>query len=180
MGAAWVHWVSPTGLGGVVPVTATIDPVPHVLIAADASWVLDEVRAALGGADTTFTVCRSGKDVVAAASSDTPDLAVLDLQIGAMGGMAVCMALRLEESAGRLPYVPVLMLLDRAADLHLARRSGAEGWLVKPLDALRIGRAAATILDGGVVQEGLPASPPAAPATPAGDDEPAGTPAATG
>ena len=43
----------------------------------------------------------------------TPDLVVVDLQIGSMGGMAVTMGLpRLDESAGTLPHVPVLMLLD--------------------------------------------------------------------
>ena len=63
---------------------------------------------------------------------------MLDLQIGNMGGIAVTMDLRLEESGDRLPHVPVIVLLDRKADLHLARRSGADGWLVKPLDALRL------------------------------------------
>jgi CheY-like chemotaxis protein len=63
-----------------------------------------------------------------------------------MGGMAVTMALRLDESAGRLPHVPVLMLLDRQADLHLAKRSAADGWIVKPLDALRLQRAVDDIL----------------------------------
>jgi hypothetical protein len=48
------------------------------------------------------------------------------------------------------------MLLDRAADTFLARRAGAEGWLVKPLDSLRLRRAATTILQGGAVYEGLP------------------------
>ena len=41
------------------------------------------------------------------------------------------------------------MLLDRRPDVFLARRSGAEGWLVKPLDPLRLRRAAAALLDGG-------------------------------
>ena len=81
---------------------------------------------------------------------------MLDLQIGNMGGMAVCMNLRLDESGGRLPHIRVLMLLDRAADTFLARRAGAEGWLVKPLDSLRLRRAAATVLRGGTVYEGLP------------------------
>jgi hypothetical protein len=49
------------------------------------------------------------------------------------------------------------MLLDRFADLHLARRSGAEGWLVKPLDSLRLRRAADALLGGGTSTEGLPA-----------------------
>ena len=42
-----------------------------------------------------------------------PDLVVLDLQIGNMGGIAVAIDLRLEEAAGRLPEVPILLLLDR-------------------------------------------------------------------
>ena len=129
---------------------------PHILIAADAEWVIDDVRSALETPDTTFVVCRRGQDVARAAKNQTPDLAVLDLQIGNMGGMAVCMNLRLEESGGRLPHIRVLMLLDRAADTFLARRAGAEGWLVKPLDSLRLSRAARTILKGGTVYEGLP------------------------
>ncbi len=118
----------------------------HILVATDADFVLDAVVAALSGPDTTFTVCRNGRDVAGVVEARTPDLAILDLQIGSMGGMAVTMALRLDESAGRLPHVPVLMLLDRTADLHLARRSAANGWIVKPLDALRLQRAVDDIL----------------------------------
>ena len=50
---------------------------------------------------------------VPAATEKAPHLVVLDMQIGNMGGMAACMALHLEESGGRLPHLPVLMLLDR-------------------------------------------------------------------
>ena len=72
------------------------------------------------------------------------------------------MTLRLDESGGRLPHVRVLMLLDRIADLFLARRAGAEGWLIKPLDSLRLRRAATTIMGGGTIYEGLPADTPCA------------------
>lgn len=114
----------------------------HILLATDAQWVLDEVRAALGAPDTSFVVCSDGRDVSRAIKQRTPDLAVLDLQCGSMGAMAVAMDLRLDHSDGRLPMVPVLMLLDRVADVHLAKRSGAQGWLIKPLDSLRLRRAA--------------------------------------
>jgi len=80
--------------------------------------------------------------------NEAPDLVVVDLQMGSMGGMAVCMDLRLEESGGRAPHVPVLMLLDRRADVFLARRAGAEGWVIKPLDAMRINRAVVRLLAG--------------------------------
>ena len=41
------------------------------------------------------------------------------------------------------------MLLDRRPDVFLARRSGAEGWLVKPLDPIRLRRATTALLAGG-------------------------------
>ena len=97
----------------------------------------------------------TAKPRAGAVKDKRPDIAVLDLQIGTMGGMAVTMTLRLEESGGRLPHVPAIMLLDRRADLHLARRSGADGWLIKPLDSLRLRRAVKVVLDGGIYHEGL-------------------------
>lgn len=117
----------------------------HILIATDAQWVLNEVVAALGSPETSFTVCTNGRDVTEAVTARTPDVAVLDSQIGSMGGFAVTMDLRLDQTGGRLPHIPVLMLLDREADVQLARRSGADTWLVKPLDALRLRRAATAL-----------------------------------
>jgi len=125
----------------------------HVLLATDAQWVVDDLVAALGGPETSFTVCRNGRDVTGVVKARTPDLAILDLQSGSMGGMAVTMNLRLDESSGALPYIPVLMLLDRTADVFLAKRSGADGWLIKPLDALKIQRAVDAILNPPVEAE---------------------------
>lgn len=132
----------------------------HILLATDATWIVDEVTAALGDDDVHFTICRDGRAVADEVARRLPDLAILDLQVGSMGGMAVAMALRLDESAGALEHVPLLMLLDRFADLHLARRSGVDGWIVKPLDALRLRRAADAVAAGGRYTEGLPADAP--------------------
>jgi len=131
----------------------------HILLATDADWIVDEVTAALGGPDTSFTVCRSGYVVSKTVAARTPDLVITDLQVGSMGGMAITMALRLDESAGALPHVPVVMLLDRSADVYLAQRSQAEAWLIKPLDALRLRRAADAAISGQPYQEGVPVSP---------------------
>jgi DNA-binding response OmpR family regulator len=131
------------------------------LLATDADWIVEQVQAALGTRETTWILCRNGRAVRAAvteavADGHQPDLAILDLQIGTMGGVAVCLDLRLEESGGRMPHIPVLMLLDRSADVFLAQRPGAEGWLIKPLDPIRLRRAARTVMDGGTFQEGVP------------------------
>ncbi len=128
----------------------------HILIATDAQWVLDELEAALSSPSTTIQVVTNGRHVAAAVAEQTPDIAILDLQIGSMGGMAVTMDLRLDHSSGALPHVPVLMLLDRVADVHMARRSGAEGWIIKPLDALRLRKAVNALTSGSCYAEGIP------------------------
>jgi DNA-binding response OmpR family regulator len=122
--------------------------VPDVLVVTDASWILDEIEAAIGGPETTLRCVPAGLDLLPAVRTALPDLVVLDLQIGNMGGMAACLNLRLEEGAGRLGAVPVLMLLDRRPDVFLARRAEADGWLVKPLDAIRIRKAVTALLAG--------------------------------
>lgn len=127
----------------------------HILLATDAQWIADEVVAALGSPSTSFTIVTNGRDVAAAVKQRTPDIALLDMQVGTMGGMAITMDLRLDNSSGRIPHIPVLMLLDRVADIHMARRSGANGWIIKPLDALRLGKAVREIANGGCYAEGI-------------------------
>lgn len=96
---------------------------------------------------------RSGAEVPAAVDADGPDLTVLDLQIGNMGGIATFLHLRQEAEEGRLPQTPVLMLLDRPADVPMARRVGVDGWLLKPLDAFRLRRASRALLGGQTFHE---------------------------
>ena len=120
----------------------------EVLIATDDDAVFAEVEAALADESTSVRRVRAGQEVAGVVSESTPDLVVLDLQIGNMGGIATCLHLRHEAGAERLPDVSVLMLLDRQADVFLAKRSGADGWVVKPLDAFTLRRAATAILVG--------------------------------
>ena len=105
-----------------------------ILLATDADWVLDDIEAAAGGAHLIHRV-RRGADVVPAVAGINPDLVLLDSQIGNMGGVAACLAVRQEEGAGRLQPSVVYLLLDRGADTFLAEQAAADGWLVKPLDA---------------------------------------------
>jgi DNA-binding NarL/FixJ family response regulator len=122
-----------------------------VVVASDEAWVLDEVRSVLSAwTDIEVHEVATGTAVLPAVQEHEPDLVIVDLQIGNMGGMAACMDLRLEESADRIDHVPVLMLLDRRPDVFLARRAGAEGWVLKPLDPIRLRKAVDALLGGGV------------------------------
>ncbi len=107
---------------------------PKVVVASDAPWVRDQVKAALVGPGFQVIEVSRGQDVRRVVGEAKPDLVIVDLQIGNMGGMAVSMDLRLEEYNDRLSHVPILLLLDREADRFLARSSRADAVLVKPFD----------------------------------------------
>lgn len=126
---------------------------PDVLVASDAEWVYQEVLQVLRGPDLAVRWVRSGPEAIAAVTERAPDLAVLDLQIGNMGAMAISLELHLEEGMGRLPHVPILILLDRRPDVFLARRSGAQGFVVKPLDPIRLRKAVTALLAGGTYED---------------------------
>ena len=119
---------------------------PTIVAASDAEWVRDHVRAALCGPGFEVIDVERGHDVRQVVADRHPDLVIVDLQIGNMGGMAVALDLRLEESGGRLPHVPILLLLDREADKFLARRSTADALLVKPIDAGTLRRTVKNLL----------------------------------
>ncbi len=122
-------------------------------MASDAPTVRAEVVSIADRPEVAIREARSGPDVMRECAESLPDLVVVDLQMGNMGGMAVCLELRLEESYGKLGHVPVLMLLDRRPDVFLARRSSAEGWVVKPLDPIRLRQAITALLEGSTYHD---------------------------
>jgi DNA-binding response OmpR family regulator len=144
---------------------------PTVLVASDANWVRDHVRAALCGPGFEVIEVDRGRDVRKVVEERHPDLVIVDLQIANMGGMAVALDLRLEESGGRLPHVPILILLDREADRFLARRSAADAMLVKPIDPGTLRRTVKTLLAAEEERRRAAETPPE---TPSGPEEEVG------
>jgi DNA-binding response OmpR family regulator len=122
--------------------------VTTVLLATDSDPLFRDVDAALASDDTAVLRVRAGTDVLPACRQKKPDLVILDLQIGNMGGVATCLAVKQEQSSERLAPIPVALLLDRAVDVFLAQQSQADGWLVKPADSLRLRRLANALLAG--------------------------------
>jgi DNA-binding response OmpR family regulator len=122
--------------------------VSDVLIATDADWIFDEVAAALTDEGTDVVRVRAGKEVREAVRRVQPGLVVLDLQIGNMGGIATAISLQQDSESDAVPPAPILLLLDRPADVPMAHRTGVQGWLVKPLDAFRLRRAARSLAVG--------------------------------
>ena len=122
---------------------------PEILIAADAQSVFDDIRSVVDGPDTTIRWVRRGEDVREEINQRPADLVIADMQIGTMGGIAVALDLRLEVDAGRLDPCPVLLVLDRRPDVFMARRAQVDGYLVKPIDPIRLRTAVSSLLAGG-------------------------------
>jgi two-component system response regulator DesR len=102
----------------------------RVLIAEDQAMVRGALAALLaleGDIDVVAEVAR-GDEVLEAAASARPDVALLDIEMPGLDGLSAAAAMR-----DRLPECRVLMLttFDRPGYLRLAMESGAAGFLLK-------------------------------------------------
>lgn len=118
-----------------------------ILLATDADWLVDDIEAALGGSHMIHRV-HSGHDVAPAIAEVDPALVLLDMQIGNMGGIAACIAVKQRVGMGFLEDRPIILLLDRDVDIFLAKEADADGWLIKPLDPFHTLRAVERALAG--------------------------------
>ncbi len=118
----------------------------NVLIVSDLPALRAELRATLEGPESEIDEVETGRAALDRVREGGVDLVVTDMQVGSMGGMAITLEIRNEESYGAAESVPVLMLLDRRADVFLARRGGADGFLVKPLNPRRVREAVRALL----------------------------------
>lgn len=107
----------------------------RIIVIADEAWARNDVHAALTEPDYTLIDHTDPATAGDALRSEKPDAVVVDLQIANMGGMAVARELQQQAALAGETSVPVVMLLDRAADGFLAKRSGVAAWVTKPFTA---------------------------------------------
>ena len=126
-----------------------------IFLVAEAPWVRNDVLSATDDTRYEITVVGdpvSGIEQIAAA--ETGSVVVVDMQVGSMGGMAICRAIREARAARSAPALPVILLLDRQADAFLARRAGAAGWIRKPFTAHQLRSAVNEVSAPASFQEG--------------------------
>jgi DNA-binding NarL/FixJ family response regulator len=124
----------------------------RVLIADDHALFRDGLRSLLEarGIDVVAEA-RNGREAIALAEREVPDIVLMDLAMPEMGGLAATRMISAEMPAVR---VVVLTASEDDADLFEAIKSGAQGFLPKDIEARRLFE----MLDG--VTRGEPALTP--------------------
>lgn len=112
---------------------------PRALLVTDATWVANEVRAALGVGDWHIEALDDPALAVDRVTSGFYHAVIVDMQVGSMGGMAVIRAIRQATVQRHKPRM--VLLLDRIADRFIAKRSGADAAVIKPINAAELRRA---------------------------------------
>ncbi len=120
-----------------------------ILLVADSPWVINQTHAALGGSHDIVAV-GDPRHAETTLAEHSADVIIIDMQVGSMGGMALTRSLKGIVMAGEAPDAPMVLLLDRSADEFLAKRSGADTWLLKPFTAQDL---AAKLASVGVVAD---------------------------
>jgi len=107
-----------------------------VLLVADHRSTIDRVHASLSEPGVEVVDHENPRTAAETAYALGVDAVLVDMQVGAMGAMAVARDVR--AGAGGDEPIPVTILLDRQADGFLAGRSGARNWLLKSAPASQL------------------------------------------
>jgi two-component system response regulator DesR len=120
----------------------------RILLAEDQGMVRGALAALLSLESDMDIVAEVGRgdEVVSAARASSPDIALLDIEMPGMDGLAATALLRDE-----LPQVKVIILttFGRTGYLRRAMDNGASGFLMKDAPATELARAIRQVLAGG-------------------------------
>ena len=103
---------------------------PKVLLVCDTPWVVNEVLASLSLGGWEVETTEDPTQVATKAAQSGVDVVIIDMQVQSMGGMALIRDIRAAFQTGPRPRT--VLLLDRSADSFLAKRAGADAWVIKP------------------------------------------------
>ncbi len=103
-------------------------PRRRVLIADDEPLIRALVHAALSGGSYEVSAVVDGPSALDAIRRERPDVALVDVRMPGMDGLAVCRAVRADRACDAVKVV----ILTATADLAGATNAGADAFMAKP------------------------------------------------
>jgi len=107
----------------------------HILIIDDNYEMLEMLKTILGQRETyQISLSANGKDGLAKALKEHPDLAIVDVMMPEMSGYEVVRRLRAESSTANMGII-ILTARGQAVDKAAALKAGADHYMSKPVNA---------------------------------------------
>ena len=112
---------------------ATEDTEKRILVADDDPVILRLIQVNLELEGYQVLTANNGEEAVATATSETPDLVILDIMMPRMDGYQTCERLKADETTKDIPVV-FLSAKAQQADIEKGKSYGVEEYLTKPFD----------------------------------------------
>jgi CheY-like chemotaxis protein len=121
----------------------TMEPMsrPRVLLADDDPRVLSVVSRYLSLEGYEMSTVADGEAAVAKATTEQPDLIILDIMMPGIDGIEACRRIRANAATAQ---TPVLMFSALSEEAEAARLAGADGMLPKPFNLPALAEAVKT------------------------------------
>jgi NtrC-family two-component system response regulator AlgB len=124
----------------------------HVLVVDDEEAIRRTLRICLEGAGYEVTLAPSGEAGLAAARRRPPDLALVDLRLGGIDGLAVTRGLAHDAPGAQVVVMTAYATIDNAVE---AMRAGASDYLAKPFTPAAVKHVVARALDAARMKQEL-------------------------
>jgi two-component system, NtrC family, response regulator AlgB len=125
---------------------------PQILVIDDDESIRRTLRLCLEAADYSVCLAASGEAGLALAKKQPPDLALVDLRLGGMDGLAVTRALSQEAPGAQVIIMTAYATIDNAVE---AMRAGASDYLAKPFTPAAVKHVVARVLESARMRQEL-------------------------
>ena len=125
---------------------------PQILVIDDDESIRRTLRLCLESGDYSVSLAGSGEAGLALAKKQPPDLALVDLRLGGMDGLAVTRALAQEAPGAQVVIMTAYATIDNAVE---AMRAGASDYLAKPFTPAAVKHVVARVLDAARMRQEL-------------------------
>ena len=125
---------------------------PQILVIDDDESIRRTLRLCLESGDYSVALASSGEAGIALAKKQPPDLALVDLRLGGMDGLAVTRALAQEAPGAQGIIMTAYATIDNAVE---AMRAGAADYLAKPFTPAAVKHVVARVLESGRMRQEL-------------------------
>jgi len=125
---------------------------PQILVIDDDESIRRTLRLCLESGEYSVSLASSGEAGLALARKQPPDLALVDLRLGGMDGLAVTRALSQEAPAAQVIIMTAYATIDNAVE---AMRAGAADYLAKPFTPAAVKHVVGRVLDSARMRQEL-------------------------